>query len=559
MGELNLDGSSKHSSKHAREEKKKSKKSKSDKTKSDKTKIKKSSKKKTEVEEDSDAWDPKQFDKQTGERWKGHNEPNRVHDLPSPSVADVPPDQRQRNDDEEWPFKKEHAIDEKRKSKVKKSSKKDKALSVPRREEDEDEKSRKSKKSKKKSKKKKSKSEDVPVSDEEEEIVPLKDEDPIDDDTSKISDRWDNSVKQETEESVNNTGSSYQSSEESDDISYFSDEDDESIYSYDLDGSVHTQELLDDDDLDYDERQPYYHTPGMLDYDMELMELMAKANPELTDHLNRRINRRNGKVQYDANMPMFTRQALMTRQASVQVRRRRVDADSVERGNLGFRNDSFHSTNGVRKPQRRGPNGRRAPPRSKSSGLGTMALAEGDDARARFRSRGASTSFQRYNNKPNRVGPPGRERRESDELSRSQRGNARGEPNRGNVLRSKSTTALGRPISTEASALKPERRIRRQVSSDESSDVESDEDSDVMTSDDDEGLDAPKVRRGKRPGTEKPKPVNKRDMTIKRHRRKLHAIVFKTKMEVDMQELFDEVQRGEIPKSPIKSLLMDEP
>ena len=97
------------------------------------------------------------------------------------------------------------------------------------------------------------------------------------------------------------------------------------------------------------------------------------------------------------------------------------------------------------------------------------------------------------------------------------------------------------------------------MSSDESSDVESDEDSDVMTSDDDEGLDAPKVRRGKRPGTEKPKPVNKRDMTIKRHRRKLHAIVFKTKMEVDMQELFDEVQKGEIPKSPIKSLLMDEP
>jgi hypothetical protein len=53
--------------------------------------------------------------------------------------------------------------------------------------------------------------------------------------------------------------------------------------------------------------------------------------------------------------------------------------------------------------------------------------------------------------------------------------------------------------------------------------------------------------------------VDKQDMTVKRHRRKLHGLMYQVKMSVEMKELLKEVQKGEVPKSPIKSLLMDEP
>jgi hypothetical protein len=55
------------------------------------------------------------------------------------------------------------------------------------------------------------------------------------------------------------------------------------------------------------------------------------------------------------------------------------------------------------------------------------------------------------------------------------------------------------------------------------------------------------------------KSTNKRDMTVKRNRRKLHSVVYQAKMGVDMRDLFKQVQKGEIPKSPIKTLMMASP
>merc|ERR1712110_1410247 len=122
----------------------------------------------------------------------------------------------------------------------------------------------------------------------------------------------------------------------------------------------------------------------------------------------------------------MTRQALLTRQASAQVRRQVLDGSNIDRNRLLLRNDSMSSTNSrdelALSSHRsiRSSHGRRAPPRSKSSGLGVMGRngylqslagparpSDSDDRRRLFRSRsshGAQTaSFNQYSkNKPNK-------------------------------------------------------------------------------------------------------------------------------------------------------------
>eukprot|EP00980_Cylindrotheca_fusiformis_P012621 scaffold3084_cov144-Cylindrotheca_fusiformis.AAC.69 len=548
----------------------------------------------------SEEWDPEKFDKKAGERWKDADAPKQAQDLPSPAIENAPEDRA--GDGDDWPFKKTYAVDEKRKSKSKRS--KDKGMSAPRRVksiEDDDmvrkerrgSTSKKEKKHRRKSSTRSSSSsgrrrrskddndyEAAEISDEDEHIVQLKSDDNDAEDDSQEQDgrrrmkkkstaaHSSKAVENDTDEGSGETledgsdepdpYSGHSSQSLSEDASVYSDEDDEA-YSYDFDMSGGEYDSAEDD---YESMPRYFQTPGMMDYDEEIAELMHKANPEYTEQLNRRVHRKRDNVVYDQNMPMMTRQALMTRQASGHVIRQTVDASSIDRGQLGFRNDSFHGrTNGQQKPQRRGP-GRRAPPRSKSSGLGTMALSsrrggeEGaaDDPRAKFRGRGPSSSFQRYANKPNNVARMSGRR--PAEMDRSQIG-AREPPRRGMVKRAKSTTALGRSQSGEGSALRPERRLRRtsrEVSEDEN-------DSDVVSSDDEDSdmdSNSTKLKTGPRKRLTK-KPVDKQDMTVKRHRRKLHGLLYQVKMSVEMKELLKEVQKGEVPKSPIRALLMDEP
>jgi hypothetical protein len=578
-----------------------------------------------EVIKSPSEWDPKKFDKQANHRWKDSDAPKHAQDLPSPAITDAP--EGGKGSREDWPFKKTYAVDEKRKSKSKRT--KDKGLSAPKREKsvDKDDTPRKekrstSKKEKEKEKKPKRKSstsssrrrrtksdeddEAAEVSDEDDQIIPLKGGDDDNEDDSqdedqgksgrrrmmkkKASERWNTAVEHEadaeakaiiderarkslddaSDELEQYSGSHHSSASFTDDASY--DSEDDEARSYDFDRSVGTYDSgsAEEGEEDYEEQPRYFQTPGMMDYDEEIAELMHKANPEYTEHLNRRVHRRKDNVAYDQNMPMMTRQALMTRQASAQAMRHTVDADSIDKGRLGFRNDSFHGRNAsAQKPQRRGP-GKRAPPRSKSSGLGTMQMASrrggeeaaSDDPRSRFRGRGASTSFQRYANKPNNVARMSGRRPEG--MDRSQRGTERGakEPSRrGVVKRSKSSNSLGRTQSADGSALKPERRARR--NSREVSDDDSDEEDPSSTEEDedeesDTESDPTKLRTSPRRRAPK-KNVDKQDMTVKRHRRKLHGLMYQVKMSVEMKDLLKEVQKGEVPKSPIKSLLMDEP
>ncbi|KAL3915464.1 MAG: hypothetical protein SGILL_005643, partial [Bacillariaceae sp.] len=67
--------------------------------------------------ENPSTWDPKELNEQTNEMgsWKEKNEARRVQDLPSPTLADVPPEQRKcpADNGEEWPFEKACAFEEK--------------------------------------------------------------------------------------------------------------------------------------------------------------------------------------------------------------------------------------------------------------------------------------------------------------------------------------------------------------------------------------------------------------------------------------------------------------
>lgn len=546
------------------EPKKSSRKSKSE---SRKSSSKKSSKKKEEDYSDEGQWDPVQFDKQTSDCWKDIDKPKRAADLPSPDIADY---ERQEGD-EDWPYKKSYAVDE-RKSK----SKKETGLSAPKRTKSDDEgelpeKEKRSSSSKKKSKSKSKSSSRSSKDYDDEEGSDVEDDlhsEGEDEQRARRRPKKHSSSRNDDEDSEGSEGyDEYSGSEEfSDGGSYYSEEED-GAYSSELDGSIAS-------DGTYDSAEEYEEyggmppeTPAMMNYNQEINELMHKANPERTDHLMNRVNRQKGNVVYDQNMPMMTRQALMTRQASAQAARNRVDASSIDRSTLGFRNESFHGkNNGAQKPVRRAPGGKRAPPRSKSSGLGTMAMAsrraptadEGEDKRGAFRGRGASTSMQRYSNKPNNVARMSSGRRPGEMDRSGHKPAPRGEPRRGNVGRAKSTTALSRG-SAAPDPQKPIRRAPRRPTKEEqtkANEVTDESDSDVEYSSEESDSDGGPSSRPKR---RVKKVVDKQDMTVKKHRQQLHGMMYQIKMSVEMSDLMKEVKKGEIPKSPIRSLLMDEP
>ena len=364
-----------------------------------------------------------------------------------------------------------------------------------------------------------------------------------------------------------------------------------------------------------------FQTPGMVDYDEEILELMQKNVPEHTAQLNRRVHRRREAVNYDQNMPMMTRQALLTRQASAQVARQRLDGSTVDRQRLLLRSDSMSSQDGgdlaISNHGRRPP-GRRAPPRTKSSGMAAMARndvpgfmqqqparpgsSDPENRRGVFRTRSNTNSFTQYRNKPNRVSSLA-SRRGGDQIDpHSMRGTTSaagsssiergGGERRGSLQRAKSTTSLRparrldpRSVPTETNAddvpeLKAESKKKTDYDSSESedSDVESIEGESVSPEKVVKKAVSPKKPAQKpvaqKPARRKPtksasaptktsvpvkKTTDKRDMLNKRNRCKLHAMMYEVKMGVDMKDLFVEVQKGEIPKSPIKSLMMPSP
>lgn len=352
----------------------------------------------------------------------------------------------------------------------------------------------------------------------------------------------------------------------------------EDDYEYDMNLSGRSGRTLDSiEDLE-DFTHMDFQTPGMIDYDEDLEDLMHRANPEHTEHLQRRVNRKRDAVHYDQDMPMMTRQALMTRQASAMVMKGRVDGSNIDRRRLMIRNDSMSSAasgdgldmsghSGHRRPARR------APPRSKSSGLGAMAMARkgapdvmagsersDPDRRGVFRTKSSTSSF-RQTNKPNRVAQISRRAPNSNEQidPHSMRG-ASG-PRRGSLQRAKSMGAMKAMRSpTGSSPQKPERRRREK---EDASDLQStDEDSDL---DSDDG--APSTQKSERrklkalgsPAKSLRKTANKKDMSVKRNRRKLHAIFYEAKMGIDMKELFKQVKKGDVPRSPVKTLMMPSP
>lgn len=296
-------------------------------------------------------------------------------------------------------------------------------------------------------------------------------------------------------------------------------------------GDSRSQGTLESIDDFEDFGEDYYgmemQTPGMVDFEEEMLDLMQRANPEVTDHLDRRVHRKREMVAYDHNMPMMTRQALLTRQASSQVQRQFFDGSNIDKNRLLLRNDSMQSNNSSHRGMRSSHHGRRAPPRAKSSGLGAMNRGgyEGDDRRGVFRSRsGQTASFNQYHqNKPNKV--RNLSRRASGDLVQPNglRGQTRSsEHRRRPVQRAASTTALRR--SSSADYMSPQKPIRKMS---------------------DDRLESPNEED--------------KDMSNKRNRSKLHLLMYMTKMNVDMDDLFKKVREGETPRSPIDSLRMPSP
>mmetsp|Transcript_117906 Transcript_117906/g.176124 ORF Transcript_117906/g.176124 Transcript_117906/m.176124 type:complete len:843 (-) Transcript_117906:210-2738(-) len=397
---------------------------------------------------------------------------------------------------------------------------------------------------------------------------------------------------------------------------------------YDLNLSGRSARTLDSiEDLEDFEHMDF-QTPGMVDYDEEILDLMQRANPENTAQLNRRVHRKREAVNYDQNMPMMTRQALLTRQASAQVARQRFDGSNIDRQRLLLRSDSMSSADGGElsmsnhRPMRTTPGGgRRPPPRTRSSGMAAMAGHAGrskdvpgfmqqaptrstdpENRRGVFRTRSSTASFKQYHNKPNRVASlsrrgPGTGEQIDPHSMRGSTSASSAAPapadRRGSLQRAKSTTALrpskkldprGDAADHEVAPRKKEEAPARKSDSDderrgkkkqkekaprddESLNSES-EDSDV------ESIEEEEMESPKKPARRKPtKPVqpkspipikakkstDKRDMLVKRNRCKLHAMMYEVKMGVDMKDLFVEVQKGEIPKSPIKALMMPSP
>lgn len=353
-------------------------------------------------------------------------------------------------------------------------------------------------------------------------------------------------------------------------------------YEHDMNLSGRSSRTLDSiEDLE-DFEHIDFQTPGMANYDEEILELMRKANPEHTTQLQRRVGRRREAVNYDQNMPMMTRQALMTRTASSQVQRQFVDQSNLDKRGMMVRSmsNSSMSTDELSMSQHRqqfarAPPSRRPPPRTRSSG---MALSRSehpsDDRRRVFRTKsGASTSSFRQNQKPNRVQSISRRPGEMD-TSRSNRGPP--EERKGSLARAKSMQAtVGRrstsPKNSERRVpktvdSKPPRETSREkhiIPKDDDSSIS--EDSDVES--DDDGLAIASPRRKITPIKIAPKPVlvppkkktDKRDFTVKRNRSKLHSMLYESKMGVDMHELLETVRRGEVIRSPWKTLVMPSP
>jgi hypothetical protein len=393
-----------------------------------------------------------------------------------------------------------------------------------------------------------------------------------------------------------------------------------------FDRSTHSQRTLDSIEDFEDFGRMDFQTPGMVDFDVEIMDLMQRANPEVTAHLDRRVHRKRDQIMYDQNMPMMTRQALLTRQASAQVSKQYVDGSTIDRKRLLLRSDSMTSVNShdeltlSNHRSLKGTPGRRAPPRSKSSGLGAMVPGAGpprssepDDRRRVIRSRsgtgtGSGTnSFRQYPNKPNRVQSLSRRPSSGDQIDPH---SARGAPIEPNSMRgtssssdsmmqprppqrAKSATSFKKPTSIDRiGPQKPERRAPkkdrdempdlRSFSSDDAfvddASIDGDsEDSDVVS--DDESL-SPSPKKPPRrkptktltnimpfksksapagPLKKAPKSTDKKDMGNRRNRQKLHLLIYEVKMGVDMKGLFKQVREGDTPRSPIKTLMMPSP
>ncbi|KAG7364805.1 hypothetical protein IV203_038008 [Nitzschia inconspicua] len=362
--------------------------------------------------------------------------------------------------------------------------------------------------------------------------------------------------------------------------------------SYEDDGSVYSARTLESIEDFEDFTGMDFQTPGMVDFNAEVLDLMQRANPETTAHLDRRVNRKREQIIYDQNMPMMTRQALLTRQASAQAQRQVVDGNNVDRRRLLLRTDSMTSVNShddltlSNHRSLRGAPGRRAPPRSRSSGLGAMVPGSGaprpndpENRRGVFRTRSstATNSFKQYPNKPNRVQSITR-RAPGDQIEpHSMRGPSSGDSllRRRPLQRAKSTTSLRRASDHRViTPQKADSRLSRRedVSSDESG--SDSEDSDVI-SDDEERTPSPRKPSMRTQVRKLPtraqsdvlprlqpvrtKSTDKKDMTNKRNRRKLHLLMYESKMGVEMKDLFKQVREGVAPRSPIKTLMMPSP
>jgi len=363
-------------------------------------------------------------------------------------------------------------------------------------------------------------------------------------------------------------------------------------YEYDINLSARSARTLDSiEDLE-DFEHIDFQTPGIIDYDEEILELMQKANPEHTAQLQRRVQRRREAVNYDQNMPMMTRQALMTRTGSTQVQRQYVDQNSIDHQRLLVRsisNSSAASNDQLSMSQHReqffrgAPVGRRPPPRTRSSGMAALSrsehpyshtasrLSDSDDRRRLFRAKsGASTSSFRQTQKPNRVQSISRR---PDGLDTSRRGPP--DERKGSLSRAKSMhAAVGRTrglspkrpeqavptsIDTKSSKEAPDDKdIPKDDSSvSEDSDVESDEEIQMLSPQKPKRL-VPMIKVAPTPPPPRKK-TDKRDFTVKRNRAKLHSMLYESKMGVDMKELLTQVQQGEVPRSPIHALMMPSP
>ena len=388
-----------------------------------------------------------------------------------------------------------------------------------------------------------------------------------------------------------------------------------SFDSYDMNLSGHSRGTLDSTLDSIEDLEDFEHidfqTPGMVNYDAEIHDLMKRANPERTTQLNRRVHRRRENVSYDQNMPMMTRQALLTRQAGSQVARGRVDPSRVDRGRLELKN-STHDRKDISLSNHRGrfTPGRRAPPRTRSSTVGMMRPAvevpgfmqqqpqdasDDRDRRGLFKTRSSTqtNSFRQYLNKPNKVAQLSSRRPSASGSSGGDAidpHSARGAPSepverRSGLQRAKSTTELRRPVRTDPRevtdnedetkkivkpragaddmpGLKPS-RTKDEV--DEDSDIESDDSSGDSMAEELTSpkrpvkINAPKSSPPKaiRSPSPKKKVFNKRDFTVERSRRKLHSMMYEHKMGITMKGLLKQVKNGDpikSPKSPVKSV-----